>query len=280
MGTEDFEDGINLDGEKIKIPILVSFYGLKKNYKKPKWVNKLMLDSGAFSAWRQNVSIDFEDYIAYCTEKRKMYEVIIGLDVVNDPGTSYKNWKRMRKLGFDIMPVYHIDEPIKALYRYADETNYIGIGGIAWIDKRKKYYTLNKLFRDFPDPKIIGFHGLGVNDKDMIYKYPWSTVDASTAHIAARCGCIHTKFGFFQIIPDGSLRHQLGANMISQEKRNKLLGFLKEHGFDIDAIQKKDTTGIHERCKINIWTFEQRKMQCPDKFSSRTNYLFHKEMFE
>lgn len=270
-GNEDYGQGIVIDGKNKKIPVLVSYYGMKKNYTKPNWVGKLMLDSGAFSAWRQHTSIDVDAYIEFCLQHHKYYDAVIALDVVNKPRTSFDNFKRMQKAGLDVVPVYHIDEPLSFLYKLCDECSYVGIGGIAWVYRKTKHIFLRKVFNDFPDPSKIGFHGFGINDIDIMTTYPWKTVDATSAHRRARVGLIYTPWtrnlSINPTVPAVRLKWWSDMKVATVDE------YLKGIGVDPQKVKLHDGEGIKERCKANIIFLEHVAMTCPKKYSSRSNQL-------
>ena len=112
------------------------------NEKMPKIRNKkveLMLDSGAFSAWNQGVSISLKDYIDFCLENIEVIDFIVNLDVIPGKGpfikvtkkdienSAYEGWKNyetMLDAGIPkekLIHVFHQGESMDWLERMVDE---------------------------------------------------------------------------------------------------------------------------------------------------------------
>lgn len=263
---------VKLEDTKIRIPILVSYFGIKDNYKAPTFASKVMLDSGAYSAWNQKKTIDIDAFIDYCLKFSKKFSCVISLDVIHNAKQSWENYKKMAKAGVKCIPVYHATEDIKYLYKYADITNYIGIGGIAKA-VGTRVAQLQKLFTLFPDPKKIGFHGFGVNERKLIRGFPWKTLDASSAHLHARFGMVDTPWGTIQIIPYGNNHKFLNCDLLESKRKQAILDYIKQRGYNEKVSQETTVAGIKERCLVNIDYFEQIRLQCPEYYISKINYI-------
>ena len=96
----------------------------------------LLLDSGAFSAWRQGVRPDLDDYIAFILSNREYLGSYVNMDVI--PGSwgcspeesaqqSWAHLKYMEEHGLHPDPVFHQGEPIYCLERLID-AGYTRIG--------------------------------------------------------------------------------------------------------------------------------------------------------
>jgi hypothetical protein len=231
-----------------------------------------MLDSGAFSAWRQKKEIKVEEYIDFLLNTRAEFNHIISLDIFGDDSLSYKNYLKMIKAGLNVIPVFHADADLKYLYKYADETNYIGLGGFAKSYKKNRLIAMKRVFDLFPDSSKIGFHGFGVNDIELMEMFPWKSVDASTAHICARYGVILTPWGAKTIIKAGDIKRHKWKSEIKEKIVND---YLKSINCDFKKIYETNVPGKVERCRCNIIYFEKYvKDKCPTIYKSKINYLF------
>jgi hypothetical protein len=291
FGSVDFEPG-DLEGG-----LLVSFAALskKKAFERPGWVDSLMLDSGAFSVFRKGEKIDLGDYIAYCLEHGSTFDVIVSLDVIgrrNDPISelaSYRNYRRMRLAGVPALPVFHpATSSFDRLHKYARQTNYVGIGGIARIGKRDRIPLLNRIFEAYPNPEEVGFHGFGVNDEDLLTRYPWKSVDAASVHQQARFGGIYTPWGWLKIQPKtvGESRNALFDGMKigvarsdrrwrdKEEAERTVIDYIRSLGYDTEKAQQADREGIRERCLISIARFEAIAKTAPERYEPRTESIF------
>ena len=59
-----------------------------------KYLENLMIDSGAFSVWKSGLSVDLNEYIRFCLKYKDDLQVIVALDVI--PG-SIKDKGRLTK---------------------------------------------------------------------------------------------------------------------------------------------------------------------------------------
>jgi hypothetical protein len=109
---------------------------------KPKPLIKVMLDSGAYSAWRQSGTIAIDDYIRFVRDVEPCVHTYVNLDVIpgalerprtwNDTqasaDASYRNLQKMKDAGLRPLPVFHQGEDFKWLEKMlADGEDYIGI---------------------------------------------------------------------------------------------------------------------------------------------------------
>lgn len=146
----------------------------------------VMIDSGAFSAWRKKEAIDLQAYIAYIHEilaVAKGHDVLpVNLDVIGDAPASYANWLEMRKQGLNPLPVFHATTDTDYLKKYLHHTNYIGLGAVARMGDARRKVLLDSLWRRFltnssslPTVKV---HGMGVTSFTLMRRYPWHSVDS------------------------------------------------------------------------------------------------------
>lgn len=170
---------------------------------------KLMLDSGAFSAWKKGLEINLDEYIAYIKRNEKYLHTYVNLDVIpGAPGrrstqeeveaaakASYRNLKKMHKAGLRPMPVFHMGESFDWLHRLLDDgEDYIGIGGMGNATNTSQIQFLDRVFtiltnsQGWPEVKT---HGLGVAGFPMLKRYPWTTCDATSWVLTAAMGSIY-----------------------------------------------------------------------------------------
>lgn len=183
---------------------------------------KLMLDSGAYSAWKRGVAVDLDSYMGYIDRNHDLLHTYVNLDVIpGAPGrpstqaeveeaakASYRNHRRMRKAGFDPMPVFHFGESFDWLYRLLDDGEpYIGIGGMGNTTATTQVDFLDRVFTVITDRAgipTVRTHGLGVASFDLLRRYPFSTADATSWLMTAAMGSMfvpisrHNEFDFTQ----------------------------------------------------------------------------------
>lgn len=156
----------------------------------------LILDSGAFSAWRQQETLKVEDYIAYINEFRDYVAYYVNLDVI--PGAfgkkpshaeveesarlGWENLMVMRKAGLKPIPVFHHGERRYWLEKMIGEGfDYIGISPANDRTTDQKREWLDEVFGYLcgkPGYPTIRTHGFGVTALPLLYRYPWYSSDS------------------------------------------------------------------------------------------------------
>ena len=132
---------------------MISYYKMKSLKKSDLFFKKfrpryksLILDSGAFSAWRSGAAINFEDYLQYCKLHYNDFNHFVSLDQIpnnpNDPlnveAATNRSWNRYEDMvGFfennnmdpeRIIPVYHQFETLDNLEKMLQANiPYIGL---------------------------------------------------------------------------------------------------------------------------------------------------------
>ena len=159
---------------------------------------RLMLDSGAFSAWTLQQPIDVKDYIKWIKDHSDLLHSIISLDTI--PGRfgqkrtradvdhaaaeTYKSHQAIKDAGISGIPVFHRGESFKWLERYIkDGETYIGISPLVDSSEHIKRQWLDQVFSVITDSKgwaCIKTHGFGVTNPPLMMRYPWYSVDSTS----------------------------------------------------------------------------------------------------
>jgi hypothetical protein len=159
---------------------------------------RLFLDSGAFSAFMQNDTIDLTEYIDFVKADPTLWNVVTGLDIIGEMSgeATWENCKRMEAAGITVMPTYHMGEDFKVLDRIAENYEFYALGGAASSDLGREAQNkwLDSAWARWPAKRV---HGFGFFRYEALVKYPWASVD-STAWLNAR------RYGMI-IHPEGSL---------------------------------------------------------------------------
>lgn len=188
-------------------------------------IEKLIMDSGAFSAWNKNVTIDFHAYIDYCLKYIDKINYIVNLDVIPaSPGQKiisqeeiersaslgYKNARKMVAAGIPrekLIHVFHQNENFKWLKRMVNDFPYIGLSPAndrntdekrQWLDQCMPYVTDQD---GFP---IVKFHGFAVTAHALMVRYPWFSVDSASWCQEAGRGLIYVP-----LRKDGKYRYDV-----------------------------------------------------------------------
>lgn len=157
---------------------------------------KIFLDSGAFSSWRQGFSITLSSYCRFLKKYGEYFDVIVALDeiaaadadaeaIAKSAATTWDNFTIMKNEGIDkIIPVFHSRETGDVFDRLCANSDYVGVGGIAYRvkDNATAIATCQKLFYDvqgvkkYPEHK---FHAFGVGNFDACRAYDWYSIDST-----------------------------------------------------------------------------------------------------
>jgi hypothetical protein len=149
----------------------------------------ILLDSGAWSAYTQNLTIDLDEYMQFIYDHKPLLTSYINLDVIDKGEASYQNWVTMRAEGLDPMPVWHVYTDERYLKRYMKKSEYVGIGDVAKMPTDQRTRTFDRLWPEL-EKSGVKFHGLGVTAPKLIAQYPWHSVDSTSWVKYGRYGII------------------------------------------------------------------------------------------
>lgn len=148
---------------------------------------RLLVDSGAFSAFTQNVEITVGDYATWldtvCVPSYGRWMTgAFNLDVIRNPEASWANWEALRQLGHDTMPVVHLGASTDVLDRYVDAgADYIGLGGLVKAPGTKRLSWAKRMHRHVREEHPhVRLHGLGVSGTNFTRLMPWFSVDSTS----------------------------------------------------------------------------------------------------
>lgn len=228
---------------------------------------KLMLDSGAFTAWTCNTSVSLDAYITFLKKYNKYIDVAINLDSI--PGKfgenpseqetersakdSLDNLNKIKSAGLNVLPVFHQGENMKWLDIMIQAGHeYISISASKTISMLDRAKWIESVFRhiDIYNTKTK-IHMLGVTTPYLLFKFPFVSSDSVTWSKAASLGTIllpefnKGKLNYNAPIPrifisDNNPRtavvgkHYKTLPIIVKEY---IEDYIKEQGFDIEQLK-------------------------------------------
>lgn len=221
----------------------------------------LFLDSGAYSAMTQGVSIDIDEYISFIKKNKKYIDVYACLDVIGDPKQTYKNQLYMESKGLKPLIAFHRGEDYKWLQKYIDKYDYVALGGLAGkgdsVQNLQRH--LDKCFEMICDPKTgmpkLKIHGFGVTSVRILVRYPWYSVDSTSWVLSGRFGGVlvpkkkNGKYDFYQTphkidVSDKSSSIQTKGKHIttfSPVEKKAILKYFKEKGYSLGKSERDGT---------------------------------------
>jgi len=144
-------------------------------------VADLTIDSGAFTAWRQDTAIDLGAYTDWLVAGAPPFATCVALDVIGDADASVRNWREMLlralSLAPRLMPVWHECDPPEHLDEYVARSGIVGLGRIAGRRSQPKTFTFyDEAFNRHPDAR---FHALGNASPTTLEPYPFASFDST-----------------------------------------------------------------------------------------------------
>lgn len=152
----------------------------------------LFIDSGAFGAFTRGQVIDLVEYCDYIKRYTGIYYPFAALDVIGDWRASAHNWDRMRELGAEAIPTFHMGSPDSELRRLLRETDYIAMGGVVGATQQSMQPWLDKCWRTIAEFWPRKVHIFGVMAQWALERYPWYSADSSSALVGAGMGRLTT----------------------------------------------------------------------------------------
>jgi hypothetical protein len=233
----------------------------------------ILLDSGAFSAFNRGEPINLDDYIGFVKANKDLIHRYVNLDVI--PGNfgsrewrpeeieakaadSYANHQKMKDAGLNPMPVFHQDEKLRWLEKYAaDGEDYICLSPSQSARRREKLSWLRICFKILSSQgrPLVRTHGLGETSALICHEFPFTTVDSRRWFLAAAYGQIPVPI-YCGGKPDYAIdpltvfmtERSIGrSNHIdARDDRERVDRFLAEVGVDVMQCRY----GMAPRCKV------------------------------
>lgn len=277
---------------------------LKKN------LVRLLLDSGAYSAWARSTSIDIKAYIKYCKENARYIHRLIGLDLI--PGEfrranpsaaaveesaklSHINQQRMKDAGLKPIPVFHQGERYHWLEQMLrDGETYIGLSPSKFnrlVDKKRWLDGVFNILTDQQGRPLVKTHGFAATSLSLTMQYPWRSVDSTTWSLTPGYGQI--------IVPSlegGKFDYTFSTRIIitgvQQKNESSAVRHFNGLGADekyaaekfINEVIERSVTqlryGHTDRCRAMLVYYKKLNEQLYDVRHHRSGSLFGPDHFD
>jgi len=218
---------------------------------------RLIVDSGAFTAWNAGKPVHLDDYCEFLDsiEHLKPFNAV-QLDVIGDGEATYKNLLEMQNRGYDVMPVFTRGEDPQRLEEFYKMHDYVMLGGLVGGKTNKNYvkWFLNR-------NKSRDIHLLGFTNIDFVKHYKPKSVDSSSWVGAAR-------FGAISLQTRGGKVKTVHKTKFIERPENWIIDHIKELGFsfsEIARLRKAEAwinSGFFDDSKGSIKTFAQFVSTC------------------
>lgn len=217
----------------------------------------LLLDSGAFSAWRLKQPVKLEEYCAFLKANLDWLGPYVALDEIRPGDTegaasvSMKNLEYMLNQGLDPLPVFHVGEDISYLKRIVDMgCKYICLSASSIttrgsVDSWYEYCWGHLVNRD--GLPIVKAHALGEGRLHSLLRYPWYSADSTT-------WVYHAQIHATTNLPGGgrvALRNDMlntkaapDVRQLSELDEREFRALLEREGIRRDAFEEKGNVSL------------------------------------
>jgi hypothetical protein len=157
----------------------------------PRPYPEVFADSGAFSAYTKNQTIDVAAYADWLHRYKHLFSAYATLDVIGDAKASLKNQAYLEKRGLNPLPIFHTGDPWSLFDDFIKDYPYIGLSGVGDFASaaNKKFIALLVRCFERSNGKTV-FHGFGHTSWPVLSSFPWYSVDSSSWHSGIRYGRI------------------------------------------------------------------------------------------
>ena len=156
---------------------------------------RLVVDSGAFTAWRLGKTVKLDDYCHFLDTLPIKPWRYFSLDVVGDPGGSMRNYETMLQRGYKPVPIFTRGEDPSVLDDYYKTSDVVAIGGL--VGTKGSQGFVNGIMKHVAKRKV---HWLGFTNMDYLKFYRPYMCDTSSWESGARFACLNLYVGHGQFI--------------------------------------------------------------------------------
>lgn len=172
---------------------------------------RLMVDSGAFTAYRTGKPVDLVEYAEWLERWRGTWDHAVTLDVIGNPTASHRQTARLHSRGLPVMPVFTIGDKLAEFDAMVRDSRYVCVGGLVGRGVQRPVRDRIAMLQRRAAETGGGIHALGVGNAESLRRaHPYSA-DASVISAAFQYGNV--------VYWDGRRVHNCGV----REKRAQLI---------------------------------------------------------
>ncbi len=191
-------------------------------------VLRVVLDSGAFTAWKAGKPIALDDYCRFIEGLPMKPWRYFTLDVIGDPEGSMRNYQTMLQRGFKPVPIFTRGEDASVLDDYYKTSDLVGIGGLVGTQDNKGF--VNGIMKRVAGRKV---HWLGFTNIEYLKFYKPYMCDSSSWESGGRFASIRLYMG------NGRYVSIKKSDFLGRPAAD-VLDRIKALGFDPYALRKEE----------------------------------------
>lgn len=215
----------------VNILLSYAYFGTKdlKHIRSQFPCGRLMIDSGAFTAFTLGKAISLAEYSEFLTTFTGSYTHAVTLDVIGDPAATAHNTTALHRAGLPVLPVFTIGGTLAEFDAMVRDTRYVCVGGTVGMNidhQTRRLAMLQRRARGLGG----GIHALGVGNRAALATIRPYSADSSTVASMFRFGrvcCWNT-----------TTRRVEGASLTDRPAMVRLAPHLARHGIDAAALHR------------------------------------------
>lgn len=188
---------------------------------------RLVVDCGAFTAWKAGKSIEVDDYCRFLESLPVTPWRYFALDVVGGPEGTLRNYEAMRRRGFRPVPIFTRGEDPAVLEHYYETSDLVGVGGL--VGTKGNTGFVNGIMRRIGSRKV---HLLGFTRVEFLRAYRPYMCDASSWESGARFAAWKLYMG------RGEFR-TVGKGDFAQRPDTRVASVIRSYGIDPTELRRQ-----------------------------------------
>ena len=173
---------------------MLSSYGLNPGDNLAKYralmpCGRIMIDSGAFTAYTVGKVIHLDEYAEYLERWAGSWDHAVTLDVIGDPKATRANTHKLHQRGIPVMPVFTRGDKPADFDAMVKESGYVCVGGGVGMPPAVVIKRLGALQRRAQELGG-GIHALGVGNMNALRRIRPYSADSSNISSAFRFGTL------------------------------------------------------------------------------------------
>lgn len=265
-------------------------YLLEKNFQ-----GKLFIDSGAYTAYTRNATVDVDEYITYLNNIDSHLTIFAQVDkipgqhgkektveeITEAPEISWENYLYMRdKVNSPdkLLPIFHRRESWKFLEQMLETTfdgkhiPYIGIAATTDSTTKEKEEWFRRVFqviRKSSNPNVKT-HAFGMTSLRLLESFPFTSADSTSWIMTGANGSIMSPFGVVYVSDNDTTSPNHIKNMDSDHLR-EFYNYLNKFDINIEDISQSYKARMLANLKyLKNWA---------DNYQYKGTGIFRKSLF-